>query len=343
MASRRSGGMRLDTGGVADLVGRFGDLHDSVIRKVSWELDVPRSVEVEIDALALGGTWWRVVFVVEGVSELRLAEGVAIWNNAREWLVTTHHADGSAVTETRARDLADLRLGGPTNQVIFGAAIHLVPEGVLVDLSPADAGAVVSCDPAEWRKSTFYVLGKTAEAHVSPLDDAAKPSPPRQMDPGGTRLLRHGAITKFFRREPFQRTVAELAKAGYRAHLIDADDASVFRAQMTRALRFQENFGYEPWTGSLDALNDAFRSVDFESVTGVVFAFSRFELLHAADPRFGEGVLDILESASREHLVLGMRLIGLVQSDDPRLELPACGGRAPAWNDEEWLNTSRGV
>lgn len=338
--------MRLDAGGVADLVGRFGDLHDSVIRKVSWELDVPRCVALEIDALALDGTWSRVVLTVEGVSELRLAEGAAIWNNEPSWRVTTHHADGSAVTETRARDLTDLRLSGPTNQVIFEAAIHVVPEGVLIDLSPVNAGAPVSTSPAEWRSSTFYIFGKSATARVSPLEHVEKSAllPARPAaDSLGATLLRHGAITKFFSPAPFQRTIAELAKAGYRAHMIDADDATVFRAQMTRALRFKENFGYEPWTGNLDALNDAFRSVDFAGVAGVAFAFTRFDLLLAAEPRLAEGVVDVLESASREHLVAGSCLIGLVQSDDPRLELPPCGARPPTWNEEEWPNKARGV
>ena len=335
--------IELDASGARELHGRFGDLHDSVIRKVSWDLDVPRSVAVEIDALALDGTWWRVVLIVHGVSELRLAEGVAIWNNQAEWQVTTHHADGTAITETRPRDLSDLCLGGPTNKVIYGAAIHVVPEGVLVDLSPADVEAAAGSAPSEWRRSTFYVFGKSAEARASPLEHGTKKSLPGGADPLGTTLLRHGAITKFFRREPFERTIAELVNAGYRAHVIDADDGSVFRAQMTRALRFRENFGYEPWTGNLDALNDAFRSIELATVAGVVFAFTRFDLLHAAEPRLAEGVVDVLESASREHLVVGARLIGLVQSDDPRLELPACGGRSPSWNDEEWLDANRGV
>lgn len=46
----------------------------------------------------------------------------------------------------------------------------MAAEGVFVDLSPDDGSdpAAVS-DPAEWRKSTFYVFGKSGEASFEPL------------------------------------------------------------------------------------------------------------------------------------------------------------------------------
>jgi hypothetical protein len=165
----------------------------------------------------------------------------------------------------------------------------------------------------------------------------AAPSPLR------TEFLGYGAITKFFRRELFQAAVAKLTEGGYRVHVVDCSNEEAFRDRMTTVLRFEENFGYAPWTGNLDALNDAFRYVDYESVAGVVFAFEHFDRLHREDAYRAHAVLDILECASRDALLAGWDLVGLLQSDDPRLEIAPCGARTPTWNQAEWLNTNRGI
>jgi hypothetical protein len=44
---------------------------------------------------------------------------------------------------------------------------------------------------------------------------------------------------------------------------------------------------------------------------------------------------------SREWLVFGKRLIGIVQSDDPHIEFDKVGGYHPFWNGREWLTESR--
>ncbi|MCX5744529.1 MAG: hypothetical protein NT062_18720 [Proteobacteria bacterium] len=159
----------LDPPGVAELAARFGDLHDAVIRGVNCAFDGPARIELDLDVRALDGSWWQLTIALRGVSEFRLAEGVAIWGDSPTWDVTTHHPDGHATHETRVRDYGDLALGGPTNQVIYGAAIHLVSEGIFVDLAPADLGAVATTDPAAWRRSTFYVFARTGVAVLVPL------------------------------------------------------------------------------------------------------------------------------------------------------------------------------
>ncbi len=98
--------------------------------------------------------------------------------------------------------------------------------------------------------------------------------------------------------------------------------------------------GYDEWTGNLDALNDAF-GMDFDG--GLVLCFLRYDLLNAAKPEFAQGVLDIIESNSRDHLLLGRRLLALVQSDDPRIRFEPLGARAAHWNRREWFDKNRGL
>ena len=156
-------------------------------------------------------------------------------------------------------------------------------------------------------------------------------------------LLQDGAVTLYWRRELFDRDVAWLQDHGYVAHIIDCADIAEFRAQMTRALRFKENYGYEPWTGNLDALNDAFRDLDFGSQTGIAFCFFRIDLLATADHHTAHGTLNLIEWHSRDCLLFGDRLLALAQTDDATIQFDTIGARSATWNREEWLNANRGL
>lgn len=154
-------------------------------------------------------------------------------------------------------------------------------------------------------------------------------------------LLKYGAVTLYCRRELFDRDIDWLRNDGYGVHFIDCSDASTFTAQMTRALRFKENYGYEPWGGSLDALTDAFRHLDFTCVVGIAFCFFRLDILAAANRRLVQRLLDIIETESRDSLLLGHRLLALGQSANPNLRFDLIGARSVTWNRQEWLDADR--
>jgi len=154
-------------------------------------------------------------------------------------------------------------------------------------------------------------------------------------------LLRHGAITLFRRPALFDAAVDQLTAIGYLVHRIDARAGVTFVAGLTEALRFHENFGYAPWTGNLDALNDAFREVLFGDHRGVAFAFYGLDALHRVEPDLAQGTLDILEASARDHMLFGHRLLAVAHSDDPDLNLGSLGGRGATWNRREWLTANR--
>ena len=153
----------------------------------------------------------------------------------------------------------------------------------------------------------------------------------------GELLLQKSALTLFHRRDIFQSTLAQLITEGYRGHLIDADDRAVFYAQMSRALRFYEQFGYQHWTGNLDALNDAYRALEARAV---VHAFTRFDVLHKSEPDFAEALLQVIADASQDHLRDGIRLIALVQTDDANFESQLSH---VVWNERELRPEARGL
>ena len=139
------------------------------------------------------------------------------------------------------------------------------------------------------------------------------------------QLMQNGAVTLYFQTGILEEDLAWLREHDYRIETIDCRDLAGFRHQMSRVLKFKEQFGYDEWTGNLNALNDAF-GLDFEG--GLVLCFIRYDVLKAASPDLAQGVLDILESNSRDHLLFGRRLLALVQSDDPRIHFEPLGARA---------------
>jgi hypothetical protein len=163
------------------------------------------------------------------------------------------------------------------------------------------------------------------------------------MDRLDWTLLQNGAISLDWQRSLFDRDVQWLEDHKYVINLIDCSDIDGFRSRMTCVLRFKENYGYEPWGGNLDALNDAFGDLDFDAAEGIAFCFTRIDLLAAGDPDLVQTVLDLIESHSSNYLLFGCRLLALVQSDDGKIRFDSVGARRVNWNCQERLNARRGL
>jgi hypothetical protein len=156
-------------------------------------------------------------------------------------------------------------------------------------------------------------------------------------------LMQDGAVTLYFQSAILEADLAWLRTQGYIVQTIDCSDYTGFQQQMSTALRFKEQFGYDQWSGNLNALHDAFRYLDMDASTGLVFCFLRYDLLCKAHPEVGHAVLEILEYHSRDYLMLGHRLLALVQSNDPEIHFEDLGARSARWNHKEQLNKHRGL
>lgn len=111
------------------------------------------------------------------------------------------------------------------------------------------------------------------------------------------------------------------------------------------ALNFPDYFGR-----NLDALNDCMRDVasgdygwDADANTGLVIVLRAFEAFTAVDPRTAQNMLDIFADQARCAILIGHRIICLVQSNDPRLAFEPVGAMPVMWNDAEWLSSNRGL
>jgi hypothetical protein len=158
------------------------------------------------------------------------------------------------------------------------------------------------------------------------------------------RLLQNGAVNLFWRPEVLSEARQALSSLDYEiAEVSCCVEVPSFEAQMSRALRWKEQFGYEPWTGNLDALNDGMRYLPFGPSGRSALVLIGFHRLVAADSNRAHSILDIIESAARDHLLWGNTLIALVQTDDARYSYPPIGCRRVNWNPAEWQDASRGL
>jgi hypothetical protein len=157
-------------------------------------------------------------------------------------------------------------------------------------------------------------------------------------------LLQNGAVNLFWNPVVLAETQKALASLEYEiAEVLCGTRKPSFEVQMSSVLKWGDQFGYEPWNGNLDAFNDALRYYPFGPSGRAALVLSGFHYLVASDPKRAHVILDLIESAARNHLLEARLLIVLVQTDDPQFSCPDIGCRNANWNHHEWSVASRGL
>jgi len=156
-------------------------------------------------------------------------------------------------------------------------------------------------------------------------------------------LLQKGAVNLYFKSELFDDAIQSLKDLGYHIIRLRFDSPDHFKNDLSLALKWEEQFGYFPWNDSLDALNDGFRGEPFNSAANAAFCIENFQACVSYDNYMATTLLTIIERTSRDYLLFGKRLIGLIQTNDPNFHRDGLGGTTTHWNDAEWLDSARGL
>lgn len=161
------------------------------------------------------------------------------------------------------------------------------------------------------------------------------------------RLVNNTFVTMFWRSSLLDETVEWLRSHAYDVVEFDAgswaSDAEMYD-DVAPALNFPDYFGR-----NLDALNDCMSDLasgDYgwrPEVTGLVIVLRAFDAFAAVDRRTAQSMLDIFADKARSAILIGHRIICLVQSNDPQLTFEPVGAMPVMWNDAEWLNSKRGL
>jgi RNAse (barnase) inhibitor barstar len=162
------------------------------------------------------------------------------------------------------------------------------------------------------------------------------------------RLVQNSFVTMFRRSALLEDTVSWLRSHAYRVVEFDAGSWSTdtdMHDDVARRLNFPDYFGR-----NLDALNDCMSDVasgdylwDPAVDTGLVMVLRGFDAFATADRRTAQLLLDIVADQARRALLIGHRIICLIQSNDPRLAFEPVGSMPVVWNDAEWLDSNRGL
>jgi RNAse (barnase) inhibitor barstar len=148
-------------------------------------------------------------------------------------------------------------------------------------------------------------------------------------------------VALYFRPEVFNEDIAQLRGEGYQIDEFDCTrwlKESDFHADVAARLAFPDYYGR-----NLDAFNDCIGDIEVPNSGGRAIVLRRFDLLAQREPRVARAVLDIMASASWHFLLFGLRLLTIVQSDDPRIAFEQIGARPAMWNPREWPDKNRGL
>jgi hypothetical protein len=130
------------------------------------------------------------------------------------------------------------------------------------------------------------------------------------------KLMRDGPVIGYQRLDALEEDVSWFESRGYRVLRFACRGWATehdMHADLKHQLDFPDYYGY-----NLNALWACLAKLEFESTTGCVLVFERFDSL-LANVSFSPGaawrVLDIVARAARRALLFGNRLLAFVQSD----------------------------
>lgn len=161
------------------------------------------------------------------------------------------------------------------------------------------------------------------------------------------RLVHNTYVTMFWRSSLLDQTVDWLRTHAYDVVEFDAGSWASTADMLTDVaggLDFPDYFGR-----NLDALNDCMRDVAsayygwHADATGLVIVLRAFDAFASIDRRAAQIMLDIFADQARCAILIGNRIICLVQSNDPQLAFEPVGAMPVMWNDAEWLDSQRGL
>jgi RNAse (barnase) inhibitor barstar len=154
-------------------------------------------------------------------------------------------------------------------------------------------------------------------------------------------LLQNGAITLYYSQEIFESDLAWLRWQEYQIHQFDCTH---WQTEKNLHDAMAAQFAFPAYYGcNLEALNDCLSDLIIPNDSGRVIVFHHYDQFAERFPKTAWHVLDIIASQARSYLLFGLRLMALVQSDDPRIAFDSVGACPVMWNRREFLNKNRGL
>ncbi|GLY01347.1 MULTISPECIES: hypothetical protein [Actinoplanes] len=142
-------------------------------------------------------------------------------------------------------------------------------------------------------------------------------------------LIRAGGVSVCADPETLARFVERLSELGYSVAESVYDGVSLvsFSNSLIGAIPMYSHYEYGP--GNLNSLHGMLQDLEVGRGLGLLFVIRGFDQAFSADAKWAVDFLDILQLASYDRLLMGQRLIILVELLDGSIKLPRLGGFEP--------------
>ncbi|WP_050180485.1 barstar family protein [Domibacillus robiginosus] len=152
-------------------------------------------------------------------------------------------------------------------------------------------------------------------------------------------LMLNGSVKLFMSNKVLDKYTANLSHEGFKIYTFDCSkwNSKNYHHDLATVLGFPGYYGE-----NLDAFNDCLSDM-VEEETDFVLVFKNYEFFAKQDSETAFHLLDIIQINSWQFLIEGVKLLSFVQSNDAAMNFPNLGAISAEWNDDEWLDESRGL
>lgn len=151
-------------------------------------------------------------------------------------------------------------------------------------------------------------------------------------------ILRDGPICMYYKNSILDEDVNWFYENRFEVYDINVKDwnRKNYQDNLKKAFDMPDYYG-----GNSNAFEECLNEKIYSRYQGLVIVLRRIDEFLNNDSNSSINMLDIIARESRFWLIEGKKLITLIQSNEPFLELPKLGGIEPVWNAQEWMNDSR--
>jgi len=156
-----------------------------------------------------------------------------------------------------------------------------------------------------------------------------------------TQILKSGSVSLYLNTAILEEDITWFNQNNYQIFRFDClkwATVEAFHEDISNILKFPDYYGR-----NLDALNDSLGDNQAFNSDKILLVFYSLQKFAREFPETAWQILDIIALNSRYFLVGGMKLLLLIQSDDPSLYFEPVGATSVLWNRKEWLNKNRGL